>query len=75
MDRIRQRTQYAALLLLAASWLPLTGCATQGTPRQSIEPTWTYHDTPDPLAYSDVWQRPGRVGEVQVVSVDTDLQR
>lgn len=65
----------AALLALASSGMLLTGCATQGTPRQSIEPTWTYHDTADPMAYSDVWQRPGRVGEVQVVSVDSDLQR
>ncbi len=65
----------AALLALTGAAVLLTGCATQGTPRQSIEPTWTYHDTADPMAYSDVWQRPGRVGEVHLVSADADLQR
>lgn len=58
------------LFALAGSTL-LTGCATQtSTPhRRAIEPSWTYHDTPDPLAYNVVRQQPAGIGDGQVAHV------
>ena len=63
-----------ALLLIPALGLLLTGCAASSQPRQSIEPTWTYHDTADPLSYHPVWQQTPSpdIDTIQVVSAQRE---
>ncbi|MFI4861025.1 MAG: hypothetical protein ACIAXF_10130 [Phycisphaerales bacterium JB063] len=62
-------------LLALVSLSALTGCVTEREPRRSIEPTWSYHDRPDPLAYSDVWDQPGGLSQDQVVQAFEDQAR
>lgn len=65
------RTLTLPLTLLAITGCALlTGCATQGaTHRRAIEPSWTYHDTPDPLAYHVVRQEQAGLNAGRVAHV------
>ena len=73
-QRITRLAAPALALVAGAGILMSTGCASPATPRTSIAPSWSYHDTPDPMAYSEVWGRPAGVGDVRVVSADEPVR-
>ncbi|MEM9415476.1 MAG: hypothetical protein AAGA29_08380 [Planctomycetota bacterium] len=69
------RARLTLAILALTSLFFATGCVTERTPRRSIEPTWSYQDTPEPMAYSEVWDRPAGLTEAQVAQLREDLAR